>query len=610
MDLARRRAIAADRPSLSALAGGILPALAYLAALVPALGLAFGQPVWSRVDEAQHYDFVAQLANGTYPISDRTTLRPETVRIMDRTGIYRWFQPNGDAQPSDTDPRDFRMPPAGISRAALSQWLWRHVWWFSYESVQPPLYYLAMTPFWLAAGRLGGPLAAVYLLRGVNALAVAGLASVAYLVAREVLPGHPGFSLAAAVVTALIPGLVLNSTQVTNDTLAALLGATVLFWSVRGAVRAFTPREAALTGALLGAATLTKLTAAGLAAAVLTAALAPVLRDPRRLPDSVLASVLAGACALAVFAPWVALNERIYRHPLPAHEFMSEIFQAPALSRSTIETDVQHGFVTFWTGEPVGTLPLVDQVTNFALIWVLLACLGLALVGIRRRFAPGGLLVLGAAIAGEALLALALPVVSHVGGLTPGRYLYPAVVAVTTALVAGTWSLVPIPPLRAAIVLAFAGTSAAALTGFLHGGGPAQQPLHEHYVPPPGQGRAVSATGYFADVHVKVDRFLDDSAHGNVWIHVVVDNTARSDTDWWPRPHIELDHRVSTRTDYGASQPLPETLRGHGHYEGWLVAPTNGQPGPFHHVTVTFEAIAAYGYHTMGNLVVQFDAAP
>jgi len=49
-------------------------AIAYAVALVPCLALAIGQPVWSRVDEAAHYDVIAQYAAGVYPRDATTTL--------------------------------------------------------------------------------------------------------------------------------------------------------------------------------------------------------------------------------------------------------------------------------------------------------------------------------------------------------------------------------------------------------------------------------------------------------------------------------------------------------------------------------------------------------
>ena len=64
-------------------------AVAYVVALVPAVGMAFAQPVWQLTDEAQHYDVVAQYAQGVYPVEGRTTLRPQTVEVMRSTGVFR-----------------------------------------------------------------------------------------------------------------------------------------------------------------------------------------------------------------------------------------------------------------------------------------------------------------------------------------------------------------------------------------------------------------------------------------------------------------------------------------------------------------------------------------
>ncbi|HEX6548701.1 MAG TPA: hypothetical protein VF134_08175 [Candidatus Dormibacteraeota bacterium] len=599
MALIRRVSMPADtRAQAFAIPAGLGPALAFLAALVPALVVAFQQPVWSRVDEAQHFDYIAQLAHGTLPVSDRTTLRPETVKLMDRTGIYRWFQPNGDAQPTDTDPGNFQMPPAGISGQAASQWMWRHIWFFSYEAQQPPLYYAAMTPFWIAADKIGGPLAAVYVLRVISALMLAALAPLAWLLARELLPGHEGFAAASGIV-ATVPGITLNLSQVTNDVAAGLLGAIVVWLAVRGVRRGFTVRSAILIGALFGAALLTKITTGGLALAL---AFAFLFARQLRL------GLLAAGVAAVLFAPWLALNQLMYARALPPHDFMGVVFAAQPLSLSVFKGDVLHAFQTFWTGEPVGTLPLEPEVMNFALLWMLLACFGLLLVGVwaRLRFASGGLIVVFGAVAGEAVLAVALPALSHVGGLTPGRYLYPAATAAMTLMMAGTWNALPILPLRAGVVTAFAGVSIASLAGFLHGLSPYDAVLQERYAGPPASSVPVDANGYYDDVHVTVDRYANDSAHGDIWIHVKVDNTASTSAEWWPRPNLVLDGSLTTRTDYGRSERLPETLRPHSHYEAWLVAPA-GAPGSHHKMQGAFEALAVYDYHTIGNLFFDVD---
>lgn len=607
-----RRSLRSRRAALVEVASaGVVPLLSFLVALLPAAVIAFQQPLWSRVDEAQHFDFIAQLANGTYPLSDETRLRPETVRIMDRTGIYRWFQPNGDAQPSETDPRTFHTPPPGMRGQARTQWFWRHIWTFSYEAFQPPLYYVLMVTVYLAGMGAGGPVAAVYMLRLVNALLLAALAPLSWLIAREVLPGKPWFAVAAAAGAVAVPGLVVNLSQVTNDTLAAVLGAVVIALSVRWYRRGFGWGRAAILGALVGAAALTKLTDLGLIPAVALAMLLPApdgagLVSTRRL----VLGATAGAVAAVVTAPWVLLNERIYHHVVPPHDFMSYVFKAPPLGIRELHNDAAHALLTYFGGEPVGVVPMTDSIVQYAAIWIVAACLGLALLPLARRpFVPGTLLVLATAVAGMTALAVVMPVFSQVGGLTPGRYLYPAAPAVGVLLAAGTWSLLPIPPARAALVISMAGVSAASLSAFAHGYAGDREVRAEHYTPPPSAGVPVSAHGTFGDVRVRVDRFVDDSANGDVWIHVVVDNTTSQSIEWWPRPDIQLDGGQLTRTDYGRSQTLPETVEPGQHDDVWLVAPV-GQHGPFQRLDVIFEAIAAYDYQVYGHLSMEATIPP
>ena len=612
MELERRTARAQLRVLAAIPNAAVIPLLVFVFALVPAGAVALHQPLWSRVDEAQHFDFIAQLANGTYPISDQTTLRPETVRIMDRTGIYRWFQPNGDAQPSETDPRSFRMPPPSMPAVARTQWMWRHIWTFSYEAFQPPLYYLLMVPLYAAGSALGGPVAAVYLLRLANALLMATLAPLAWLLAREVLPGRPWFAIAAGAAAVAIPGLVVNLTQVTNDTLAAVLGALLIVLAVRWMRAGFTARKAVGLGVLAGAAVLAKLTVLGLVPAVAVALVGPALngREPGSLPHRLSLGALCAGVAGVVVAPWVFVNERLYGHAVPPHSFMSAVFLAPKMSLRVARGDVVHALGTYWGGEPAGVLPLGDPVLQYALFWTLAACAGLALVVFSSRpFATGTLLVLATAIAGEAVLAGVMPVFSQVGGLTPGRYLYPIAPAAATLLVAGTWTLMPIPPARASVVLCMVGVALASISAFLHGYTGDRAVLAKHYQPPPNQGVPVTAHGTIAGVRVKVDRFVDDSTSGSVWIHVVVDNPTSKPIEWWPRPDVILDGGPQTRTDYGRSQPLPETVQPGQHDDVWLVAPVT-KPGPYHRLDLLFEAIAAYDYRLYGNLMMETPIPP
>src|SRR5437588_1524406 len=129
---------------------------AYLVCVIPALLVAAGQPIWSRVDEAQHWDFIAQLAHGAYPVEGRTMIRPETLDLMAETGIYRWNVPGQWPTPTIRSTAGFTTVPPYLKGYSHRLWIVRHIWQFSYEAGQPPLFYLVGLPFWLAGNALAG----------------------------------------------------------------------------------------------------------------------------------------------------------------------------------------------------------------------------------------------------------------------------------------------------------------------------------------------------------------------------------------------------------------------------------------------------------------------
>ena len=166
------------------------------------------------MDEAQHADFIVQLSHGVYPIADRTLITPEVLRVMQETGVFR-------GAPKDTYPlpdlSDIGPPPAGMSPAANAVWMSRHMWQLSFESVQTPAYYVLMVPVWWIANLVGGPFAAIYAIRIINALLVAALAPMAVAVARIVAASRPEVAWVAALFAILLPGFDLNGTRIGND---------------------------------------------------------------------------------------------------------------------------------------------------------------------------------------------------------------------------------------------------------------------------------------------------------------------------------------------------------------------------------------------------------
>src|SRR5438445_120598 len=102
-------------------------AAAYFVCLVPALLVTAGQPIWSRVDEAQHWDFIAQLAHGAYPVEGQTMIRQETADLMAETAIFRWNVPGEQPIPLTRDGTRFTTVPPYLHGYARKLWIGRHI---------------------------------------------------------------------------------------------------------------------------------------------------------------------------------------------------------------------------------------------------------------------------------------------------------------------------------------------------------------------------------------------------------------------------------------------------------------------------------------------------
>ena len=585
-------------------------ALAYLVALVPALALAFLQPVWQLTDEAQHYDVIAQYAHGAYPVEGTTTLRPETASIMQDTGSYRWSPPDSVPRPAITDPVLFEPPPLYLSGYAYQLWVRRHIWWFSYEAMQPPLFYAVATPAWLVADHVAGPWGAVYAVRVLDAFLLAALAPLALLAAGILLPGRRWAGLAATVATAALPGLLLNGSQVTNDTLGAVLGSATVLVAAWMARRGWTLRTAALLGLLFGLTLLAKLTAVGIVVGLAAAWAWPMLRLGAGFSRQLRLGALAGAVASAVLLPWLALNTWVYGQPVPTAKAAHLMGAGTSGGHYTFWQSVNYSFQTFWTGEHKDTLPYTGLFVVAMIVLGIMSVVGLQrLVRARdHRLAPPAVLsVFGAAVLGQTAWALAIPSTSGLGGMTPGRYLYPVVAPAMALFVAGLFTLIRRGPAQALAIALYVALSAANFAGYAAG----QTAVpHEVRSGPPTQVAIenVDAEGFYMGVTVDVDRVVTDHRVGSVWAHIHVHNDSPLPADWWPAPSVRVSNGVKARADYGASTPFPETLPGGGDYWGWVrlgVSPKRVPDGST--LTLTFEDVAANHYRDVGKLIVQVE---
>ncbi|HET7465512.1 MAG TPA: hypothetical protein VFL29_02485 [Candidatus Dormibacteraeota bacterium] len=562
-------------------------ALAYAMGLVPCLALAIGQPVWSRVDEAAHYDVIAQYAAGVYPRDATTTIRPETLEIMQRSGVYGFVVDNQYALP---DP-GLQPMPAGLSDAAHVLWIRRHGWEFSYEAFQPPLYYTLALPAWFVGHAIGGAVGSLYAVRVFDALLAALLAPLAMMILLALWPGHRGAGWAAAALTAALPGVALNLTSVTNDVLVSVLGAVCVLVAITGR---WTWRRAALVGLLFGAAMLTKTTAVGIAPA-LAIALLQARRDGGGRP----LFIAAGAAAMCV-VPWVASNLVIYGELITTSEQLAmAAFPQRTLDPGFWSVSTLHAFVTFWTGDPFLSLP-----GAVALAFVSFLISVLALVGLRRawqrhpgHFSLRNLDVLAAACGGAALASVTAPLLAAFNA--PGRLAYVAVAATMALVAAGLWVELPLPRLRWGTIGVFAGLSLAGLALTMYNG---FQPPPPAGIPPVSNPTPLAQAGNFADLEVTLLECGRDRS-GDLLFQVRFYNGGTSPVEWTQTAEL-LDGgtRIATSV-YARSTPFPQAfLPGHT-YEGWLFF--SRPPSELFNPSLFFRDIAGDAYSTIGALPIR-----
>jgi 4-amino-4-deoxy-L-arabinose transferase-like glycosyltransferase len=367
--------------------------------------------VWADVDERPHYDYVQKLVEEQRIPRPTDLVSPEVQAITDRT----W------PRPSPTD------------RAATGQ-AGR-----SFEAIQPPLYYVAAAPAFLAVGDHRDK---VFALRIFDALLLALTVLLLWRLALAVVaaPGaarrgsapvragpaaRGGAALAglsAGLLVLLWPGVIVRGLTVGNTPLELALTAAFLLalWRADGDTRV---RPMALAAVLLGLCLLTKLTLVMLVPLFLVGLWRRTRSGaPRRQWALAIVPPL-------LLAPWVALN--VDRYGSPTVDAVGSPGVAGPVRTSGVVDRIQD--MPHWAAHLLeGALPQ-EWIGQLDVWWVRLASDGLVL----------GLLAVGIA----ALLAghrewrawfLALPAIAGLGLLVAGytftssleifllRYIYPA----------------------------------------------------------------------------------------------------------------------------------------------------------------------------------------
>lgn len=556
-------------------------ALAYAIGLVPALVMAAGQPVWSRVDEAAHYDVIAQYAAGVYPHDSVTTIRPETLSVMEKTGVYGFVVDNTYVVP---DPQSgFKTMPSGLSDAAHVLWIRRHGWQYSYEAFQPPLYYALALPAWEAGDLAGGPMGAVYAVRVFDALLAALLAPLSMLIALRVWPGNASAGWAAAVLAAALPGIPLNLTSVSNDVLVSVLGAACVAVAITGR---WTPARVIALGVLFGAALLTKTTAAALAPALVVA----LLQRSRGGGLRPLAGTFA--VALVLFTPWIASNLVIYGEAITTKEQLAmAAFPARTAAFDFWSVSTLHSFVTFWTGDPFLSLPLA---VPLALLAAFLSALTIA--GLYRAQRGDALTVVVLAAAGAAVASVASPVLAAFNA--PGRLAYVGVAAAMALVAGGLWLELRSPRLRGAFIGGFA---ALALVG--QGLAVVPQPAPAGPRTPPEGMQDIVATGSLDAVEVTLTGCAVDYS-GGLWLRMQMINHGDRPAEWSQTAELVAGSETVATSVYRRSTPMPMIVDPGWAAAGWLWFGPRSRFGDPAHVIFRLRDVATQDYARIGDVSI------
>lgn len=382
--------------------------LILLAFLLVGVMYAVEIPPWQAPDEPAHYNYVRQLAEGQLPV----------IEAGDYDEAYR------SRIVSERFPPDLSIEP------------------LTYEDWQPPLYYLLLAPVFRLSGGLLLALRLASLLIGLAVVVVT------YNATSELWPGQEWLPLTATAFVAFLPQHVAGLATLNNDGLAELIIATILWLLLRGIRRpASAAGQWALVGALLGVGFLTKATVYLMLPVV---ALALWLHYRSRWPVLRRAAVLVALPALLLGLLWWARNLAVYggvdilgkgAHDqivvgqLRTADWVAQLGTGPALRQFVVTT-----FQSFW-GQFGWMGVVMDRWVYAALaLFVLVVIAGLVVAWPRRQW--------DAAERRHALILLATTACTLVLFLgynltfvqPQGRYLFPALIPVGSAVALGLYS--------------------------------------------------------------------------------------------------------------------------------------------------------------------------
>jgi hypothetical protein len=280
---------------------------------------------------------------------------------------------------------------------------------------------------------------AAHLLR-VYSVALGAVTILIWHVALRDVFGSLAVVFSALAIAALNPQFLFISSSISNDNLIVLIGAALMWWSIRTVRLGLTwPRILALA-VLLAAALLTKLSVAALAVVPLCVLLATGTTWRRRL-----AALATVGAVVAVMAGWWLLRNRALYGELTGIEMWRRIWvwEDGIVSLSNLLPGLRAIWTSYWGQFGLGQVVMPEWVYGLLALTGLASLMGWALRLRRRQIGTEvdrrGLVVL----AGGALTLLAAlmwyALANPTGGA--GRFLFPALGALASLMACGLHGL-------------------------------------------------------------------------------------------------------------------------------------------------------------------------
>lgn len=388
------------------------------------------------IDEVQHYAYVHSIATGGgIPVVGRDKVPVEILEVAKVSPTW-WYR----AHPLEMTPED---PEWEIIRE-------------QYEAVQPPLYYLAMAPIYLAF-QPAGALATLYALRIATLLLCLTAIPLTWWLARIAFPQRPLVWILSPALLVAIQGFNGNFAAPNNDALLLPLSVLVLIATLRSCPR-LGIGNAIGTGALLGAAFFAKLTALVLIPVIVTVLLLRAWSRAQHLNRLVGWLALVGATALAIVSPWIVWNMATYGETTAGQAAAAVTDPAQVQIPLNLDGFIERARIAvggFWQVQQYG----YGKSQIAVLVGGSILALGLGIgAGVRRRqSAEARMLVLLGIAFPLSFLTMLLVVYTVFGGAGAfsGRHLY-AVLAPSILLIAAGFVIALGPRMGTTAVLSLA----------------------------------------------------------------------------------------------------------------------------------------------------------